>query len=365
MNLNLFDNIVLLGGIQAFSLCVYLTFRESYNKRAKWFFILFLLCLSMYNLGYAAIFMDIQIGALPSGAQPVPYKYLIAPTLFGYVSYSIQPLNSTSRRIIWLLLFPALLYGLVRMFWVYMILSGENKSIMKEVYDTGFFTINELVYLLFNLILGLVLLKEIRDRLSQSGTSFGTKKNWSWLKTLLTVFVGLTSVHLLLILASLHTLGLHDRIFYYPTLIINSLFVYWIGFIGYSKPNLLFFKPLLKSKPSQPENGQLHDALKKAMEEDKLFKNSKLTSQQLASKLDFPMHEVTRYLNDQLGLNFSQYLNKYRTEEAIKLISTDLSDKYTLEALAKDAGFNSKSSFYKIFKEQTGKTPATFVKTLK
>jgi len=301
------------------------------------------------------------------GMNPIPYKYFIAPSLFGYIAYSLKS-ESMSKKI-WVLMIPAILYGILRCYWLYMIMSGKNPFTIKEAYDLGFFTINEMVFLFFNLILSFAILRKTRFQLSQTTISFGTKKNWDWLKTLPRVFIGLTITHLILIFVSLLTLGQHDRIFYYPSLIINSLFVYWIGFIGYSKPRLLFFKPLVKIHSSPSENTEIYKVLKKAMEEDKVFKNPKLTSLELtslelASQLNISMNELTKYLNGQFGVNFSQYLNKYRTEEAIRLMKTELSDKYKLESLALEAGFNSKSSFYKIFKEQTGQTPSIYMKSM-
>ncbi len=356
--------VVLFGGVQALSLCIYLFFRKTENKPAHRFFILFLLCIAFYNLGYAAIFMDVQIGLFNMGMQPIPFKYLIAPLLFGYVTFSLNGRNKSLNQTIGVLMLPAALYGVLRLYWLYMILSKKNPLIIKEAYDAGFFTGNEIIYLTFSLILSLLMLKRVKDRRQQTVISFGAAKNWRWLKRISKVFMSLCVIHLLLVLASLLVIGTHIRLFYYPTLIINTLFVYWIGFVGYTKSNLLSFKPLVKETRDPSINPEIQKALEKAMRDDKLFTNPKLTSQQLATHLNIPTNEITKYVNDQLGYNFSQYLNRYRTEEAMRLMKTELTDKYKLEALAHEAGFNSKSSFYKIFKDQTGQTPAAYLKTI-
>ena len=171
------------------------------------------------------------------------------------------------------------------------------------------------------------------------------------------------ATHLSVLLASHLYLGHHDRIFYYPTLLINTLFVYWIGFIGYSKSNLLFFKPLEKGQ-STSENTVIEEILSEAMDHKKLYKNAKLTSQQMATETNLSTTELTKYINGRYGMNFSQYLNRYRTEEAIRLMTSNFLDRFSLEALGQEAGFNSKSSFYQVFKEQTGKTPTAYLKSL-
>lgn len=362
MNFIVLDIIVLFGGVQALSLCFYLLYHKTENKHTHRFFLLFLLCIALYNVGYAALFMNLQIGFFNMGMHPIPYKYIIAPALFGYVVYSLS--SKPAGKLVWILMIPAVLYGFLRCYWLYMILSGKNPVIIKEVYDAGFFTINEIVVLLFNLAIGVATLRKTRFNLLNSNISFGTKKHWTWLSTLSSVFITLSTIHLLLIIASYMVVGDHDRIFYYPTLIINSIFVYWIGFVGYSKSNLLFFKPLTKENSATSKNREMEALLEKAMKGDKLFKNPKLTSQQLATDLGLPMNELAKYINSQYEVNVSQYLNRYRTQEAIQLMTSDFLVKYSLEALAMEVGFNSKSSFYKVFKDQTGKTPSAYLKSL-
>lgn len=362
MSWGVLDTIILFGGVQALSLCLYLLFRKTDNKGAHLSFLVFLLCVSIHNLGYASIFMGFEIGPFNMGNQPVPYKYLIAPALFGYVLYSLR--SESLPKAFWICMLPALAYGILRSYWFYLIMSGTNPMIIKEVYDAGFFTVNEVLVRCFNLMLGVLMLYKTNQYFAQTTISFGTKKNWSWLKRLSRVFISMSIIHLLLLVMSLLVVGEHSRIFYYPTLIISSLFVYWIGFIGYARSNLLFFKPLVKAKTAHLADPKVSTAVKKAMEEDKLYKNPKLTSQQLAIHLDLQPKELTHYVNEQLGCNFSQFLNKYRTEEAIRIMSSERAEKYKLEALAQEAGFNSKSSFYKIFKEQTGQTPSAYLKAL-
>jgi len=363
--LSLLNLLILFGGIQALSLCFYLSFRKPENKLAYRYFLLFLASLAIFNIGYAAIFWDISLGPLHAGSHPIPYKYLIAPALFGYVAYSLKQPTASLWKGMGLLLIPALLYGIIRLYWVYMIVSGSNPLIMKEVYDTGFFTLNEILTLFFDLGIGLFLLRMVQRHFSRKETaSFGKGKYWKWLQTLPKAVILLSVLHLLLLIASYVFAGQHNRTFYYPSLILNSLFVYWLGFVGFTRPNLLFFSPLLTSPPISDQNTGLQEELQKAMEEEKIYTNPKLTSHQLAVHLDIPATELTRYLNDRLGCNFSQYLNSYRTQEVIRLMNSELSATYKVEALALRAGFNSRSSFYKVFKEQTGQTPSAFVKAM-
>ena len=57
--------------------------------------------------------------------------------------------------------------------------------------------------------------------------------------------------------------------------------------------------------------------------------------------------------------NFITLINKFRIEESKKNL-LDHSKNPTIEAIAEMSGFNSTSSFYRIFKEFTGITPKQF-----
>ena len=363
MDVSVLNTIVLLGGVQSLTLCIYLAFYKGTNQRGKQYYILFLFCLSLFNLGYVAIFTDLNLGPLPAGAQPIPYKHILGPALFLYLLVSLGPMTTQINKISWLIMLPAIIYGAVRLYWVYMIVSGKNPYILLHVYQTGFFTVNELAYLTFNLVLGIAMLKKLRSPATQSLQAQSKRRHWQWFNTITKAFIAFTLVHLLIQLVSL-TLHMQDsRLFYYPVLITNSIFVYWVGFIGFTKANQLFVKPVTATSPS-PNDQPITAALQQAMEAEQLFKNPRLSAHQLAAHLKVPTHQLTQHINNQYGTNFSQYVNKYRTQEAIRLMRSPLAQKYTLEALATQAGFSSKSSFYKVFKAHTNQTPAAYMKTL-
>lgn len=63
----------------------------------------------------------------------------------------------------------------------------------------------------------------------------------------------------------------------------------------------------------------------------------------------------------EIGKNFFQFVNSYRIE-AVKKILLEPKLKYSIEAIGYECGFNSKSSFYTVFKNLTGETPVAFRK---
>ena len=61
-------------------------------------------------------------------------------------------------------------------------------------------------------------------------------------------------------------------------------------------------------------------------------------------------------INENLYKNFFDFINTYRIEEMKKQLQGE--SKYTILGIAYESGFNSKSSFNRIFKKYTGQTPS-------
>jgi AraC-like DNA-binding protein len=101
------------------------------------------------------------------------------------------------------------------------------------------------------------------------------------------------------------------------------------------------------------------------MEREKPYLNQKLTIAQLAQQLDIPVHHLSQLLNEHLEQNFFEFINNYRIEEVKKLNADPASSNLTLIGIAMESGFSSKSSFNRIFKQFTGKTPSEYFKSEK
>ena len=63
-----------------------------------------------------------------------------------------------------------------------------------------------------------------------------------------------------------------------------------------------------------------------------------------------------------MGKNFYTLVNDYRIEEVKRRLEDPRYRNLTILAIAYDSGFNAKSSFNTIFKEQTGMTPSEYQK---
>ncbi len=71
---------------------------------------------------------------------------------------------------------------------------------------------------------------------------------------------------------------------------------------------------------------------------------------------------LQRLLNERIGMSFFEYVNYHRIHEFIRLAKSPLIEQKTLLAIAQEAGFQSKSTFYKSFKQIMGCPPSEYLK---
>lgn len=98
------------------------------------------------------------------------------------------------------------------------------------------------------------------------------------------------------------------------------------------------------------------------MNEQKLFLNPELTLTQLAEALAVHPHHLSQVINSQEAKTFYDFINTWRVNQFKKIAAEPANQKYTLLALAFECGFNSKTAFYRNFKNLTGQSPTQYLK---
>ncbi|GAA4888112.1 hypothetical protein GCM10023311_09980 [Flaviramulus aquimarinus] len=95
------------------------------------------------------------------------------------------------------------------------------------------------------------------------------------------------------------------------------------------------------------------------------YLNPKLTLRDLAEALKTNANYLSQSINGISEKSFFDYINKYRVEHAKLLLSQPkLITNYTIESIAYESGFNSKSSFYVAFNKFCGMRPSEYLKTI-
>lgn len=118
----------------------------------------------------------------------------------------------------------------------------------------------------------------------------------------------------------------------------------------------------LKSTLSSEKQTEIHGKLIGAMDEQKLFLNAELTIGQLAGAIGVHPNHLSQVINSMESKTFYDFINAWRINEFKKMAAQPQNQKYTLLALAFECGFNSKTAFYRNFKNLTGQSPTQYLK---
>jgi adenylate cyclase len=95
---------------------------------------------------------------------------------------------------------------------------------------------------------------------------------------------------------------------------------------------------------------------------NKPFLDPDLSLRELARQIDIHPNHLSWMLNQNLGMNFNAFINKYRIDTFKSIARAEENNKLTIEGLAYESGFNSKTVFNTYFKKETGLTPTQYLK---
>ena len=200
------------------------------------------------------------------------------------------------------------------------------------------------------------------------------KKRFRWLVSLVAGWAGLTA--LLILLYLFFVLRIISMIFYCRFLAagISGLMSYYVV-RAFLMPEMSPVMSAVRVKPDgkaakreyrkpSPENlDRMHGELLQLMDRLSLYKDPDLTLPKLAEIMKIPRGTLSCIINERTGGNFFDFINSYRMEEARKLLF--LMPDLNILDIALDSGFNSKTTFYKIFKAKYGISPKAYRKTRK
>ncbi|BBE19659.1 transcriptional regulator, AraC family [Aquipluma nitroreducens] len=105
---------------------------------------------------------------------------------------------------------------------------------------------------------------------------------------------------------------------------------------------------------------EIQQKLLALMEEKKLYTDSLISVGKLSKLIGEPSYIISQVINEKMEASFYDWIAQYRVEEAKQLLTNPKTRQYTVEQIAEEVGYNSKSAFNKAFKKFTGQTPSEF-----
>jgi len=184
-------------------------------------------------------------------------------------------------------------------------------------------------------------------------------------KTLLNVLAGIGILYAAgLILSGLQSinvirlsLNIKSLFFVFPLIYVFSVLFYLFTvkkMLGKKKSDAVVRETTYGDRSSN----EIMESLMHNLVDNELYRHSAISLEMLSEKINVPRHHLSHFLNDYLGKSFYQLIAEYRVEYAKKRLKEDAV--ITIETLAYECGFNSKTSLNKYFKEVTGFAPSQY-----
>jgi AraC-like DNA-binding protein len=333
-----------LGAFNGLLLSVYLFFFAPKRGMAHSFLGILLLVSSirmgksvLYNFDHSLPKIYLQIG--------LSACYFIGPALYFFLKSSLNPIKQlpTSWKIHLSILSAVLLIG--GMVYPY----STHPSVWNHIYVPIIYAVWA-VYL----VLGGVLIKDIFKKIVLKPAEI--KAFDIWLSSIYSIIFLIFAAYQWAYFGGPYISGA-----------ITFSFVMYVGIfilVNRKKNDDLFSNPL-RSNPKNIGNAEAQlwqTQLEQLMTVQQIFKSPNLKLQDVADAMNLSSHQLSQFLNDKLGKNFTQFVNEYRIQEACKLLETNTL--LSIEGIGDEVGFNSKSTFFTAFKKLKGATPAAYQQSM-
>ena len=312
-------------------------------------------------------------------------------SIYMFASLSVYPLyywyirllsvETVYRRINLLMLLPALIMA-VAAFVIYLLMSEEERLnyIHSYLYKNGDLTQSTLlmqvqrgIYIVSRIVFVfqvLVLLFDGRRLIIRHQKNianfYSNLENRSilWVKYMLYSIV-ITSFMSIVFNILGRSFFLNTPLILVIPSLIFSVLLFFIGFQGYMQNHTVSDLELdvlqgetVSAKKINTE--KLKEKLTELFSKEMVYKNSDLKITQVSEMLNTNRTYISKLINTEFSCTFSEFVNRYRVEEAKRLLREESSKNYSLDYISEKSGFGSMVNFMRVFREIEGKTPGHF-----
>jgi AraC-like DNA-binding protein len=388
----------LFGIFTSFILLYYL----SSLNRSNIFLALFFLCCNLVVLVYYGLhFTKDQFWEGVSFVNWLPLSYLLGPLLLYYVKTTLAD-NNKLEKWDWLHLLPAV-FIIINCLPFTTLPFDQKAQIAHEIVnvtenyalDFNFVSfefilysrsIHLLCYAVFSIGFFYARSKKMIQENNSRSSNHSIISRWIYLLCLMQIIIAVNSI------GHMSTLyGVQFSIFGIPsTKIFTEKYYFEICGGGFFLQNLFLFlfpkilygnvsyrieegknniiEDLKSNLPKkQKENATIQDIelIIKAYLNDLPFTQKEFSLSQMSFDLKIPERFLSNYFNKELEITFSDWRKNLRIDHVCRLIEVGEAKNLTIEAIATNAGFASRSKFIDAFKERKGVTPSAFIKSIK
>ena len=320
----------------------------------------------------------------------IPWHFLVAPFFYMFLIHYLE-IEKRSKNILNLVLPVFIVIILIRIGFIYFYSNNKTNDIvfLFEKYTS----IEEIISLVFSLSIFYYSFYI----LNKKENLFKRILTYDDLKWINTFFKLGAFTYLFWITALIITVSLNFKEFiysYYPLRVLTTVLIYWVGYQSVLQLRVLNERKYLRKQMNSKISIEIQDNLNEDnlnednLNEDNLtiskdiidsvlvglelfekkqeYLSKKITLNLLARKLNTNANYLSKIINHYKKKSFPNYLNTLRINNIVKQLKKDqIIRKFTIKAIAQEAGFNNSDSFSKVFFKMKGVKPSDFIRNLK
>ena len=351
--MNILDHILLVGVGQGLFLSLALLVRNFGKQKQNYFFLLLMVLISL-TLATNYLFTVERYRAAPH----IWYFFDLVAYLIGPLWYfTIQKSIRTKVRLQWseaLLLAPISIY-LIYFFYLLSFSPSELLTLEQRGTFNWFFYVFCVTVLIVNggfLIKAHLTLQNYRD------TRFPDLLIKGQYAFLIIIGIWMLAFGVSFLLANQMMVNLAVYRFAFLSL---AFLVFGMAFLALVKPESFYFLTQTFDHSEAYVLQQIADRAQQFIEEEKPYLKGSFTLAELSAAIQSNPVLTSKAINRVLGATYSDLMNGYRVKHFLQLARDTEQQHLTHWAIAQEAGFGNKASFYKSFKKMMGTTPKVYL----
>lgn len=378
--MKLIGDFIFIVGIVLTLLILWILTRSPHKQLAKYILIVFFSFLLLVALNSYSILHNIRILYLLTTLFDDIVIVLVGPLLFLYIKALFLERDQLLKRNMGHFI-PVILYFLFITLPFFLNDVFENlifphAKTIKENLTTVIILSDS--YLIFYLFLSLRLFNTYRDVMKVNFSNL-SERDFGWVRSMLIGALVVIGFDLIILLLDVYVNSFSLNVKFDMTVVAMIIFIGYLGYYGVNQSKILVPDFLIKeevqvyssaekvnylSGMTDAEIEDMKSRLEVVFLIDKPYLDEGLTLGRLAQFISISDKKLSTLLNQHMNTTFYDIINKYRVAAVKEKISSGKYDGLTLLGIAYESGFKSKTSFNRIFKKETGKSPSEFKKSL-
>jgi AraC-like DNA-binding protein len=360
-------------------------FSKNGKKKSILYINLLVLVISLNNIQSWILAKDFFVNYFFLDYVHIPWHFLIAPFFYMFLINYLK-IENRSKNILKIVIPILLIIIFIRISFVYFF--SDKKAADVTFLFEKYTSIEEIISLVFSLsIFGYSFYI-----LSKKEKLFNRILAYDSLKWIYTFFKLGAFTYIFWIVALSITVYLNFKEFiysYYPLRILTTVLIYWVGYQSVLQLRILNERKYLRKQINAtlliaPSDILNEDILNKEtlnipkeiinsvlvglalFEKEHQYISKDITLNLLAKNLDTNTNYLSKIINHYKDTSFSNYLNNLRINNIVNQLKKNTTiRKFTIKAIAQEAGFNNSDSFSKVFFKVKGVKPSVYIKGLK